>query len=245
MVTERPRLGRSRIEALRRSVVTPEHGSTADAVTEALREAIVTGMIPPGTWLREADLARSLKVSRTPVRDALLRLADDGLTVRAAHQGSVVAPVTADELVEVYAVREMLEGMATRLAAGARDPVLIAELTELHDRMVASVPDDTADIARLDLEFHRVIRRGSGNRTLERALQQIEHAIRRFPIVSYDSPEAAHHSHDDHGAILRAIGDGDGDAAEQAAIRHMRRIRDLRLARLSAAPTETGHPPAR
>lgn len=211
-----------------------EHGSTADAVTEALREAIVSGMIPADTWLREDDLARSLKVSRTPVRDALRRLADDGLTVRVARHGSVVAPVTAAELIDVYLVREVIEATAARLVARDHDPAVVAELTAIHERMVVCESTDATQIGRLNLDFHRRIREATGNRTLERTLQQLEHSIRRFPYVSFESPEAAQASHDDHAAILRAIAAGDAEGAAAAAAEHMRRIRDLRLRRLSS-----------
>ena len=88
----------------------PRHGSTTDAVTEALREAILDGSLAPSTWLREDDLAQQLRVSRTPVREALRRLSDEQLTVRSAHRGSMVAPMSLDDILAVYAVREALEG---------------------------------------------------------------------------------------------------------------------------------------
>src|ERR1700753_2242511 len=98
----------------------PQRGSASDAVTNALREAILDGTIAESTWLREEDLARELSVSRTPVREALRRLSDERLTNRVANRGSIVAPMTLDEVLAVYVVRESLEGLAARTVAQRR-----------------------------------------------------------------------------------------------------------------------------
>src|SRR5688500_8283606 len=90
----------------------PNRGSTSDDVTSAVREAILDGTLPPSTWLREHDLAAALQVSRTPVREALMRLADEHLVERVANRGSVVRPMTLEEVLAVYMVRETLEGLA-------------------------------------------------------------------------------------------------------------------------------------
>ena len=91
-------------------------GSTATAVAEILREAIYSGTLRENEWLREAEVAKELKVSRTPVREALQLLELDGLVTRSG-QGAVVAPVTLESVVQLYEVRETLEAKAARLAA--------------------------------------------------------------------------------------------------------------------------------
>ena len=92
-------------DGLRKLLTKPEHGSMTDAVTDALREAILSGLFAPPAWLREDELAHALDVSRTPVREALRRLTDEGLTQRVANRGTVVSPMTLDEILAVYVAR--------------------------------------------------------------------------------------------------------------------------------------------
>jgi DNA-binding GntR family transcriptional regulator len=95
----------------------PTRGSVPEAVAGAHREAILDGVLEPGACLREAEVARELKVSRTPVRDAFRTLAAEGLVNINANQGAVVSPMTSDDLLELYVMREALEALAARLAA--------------------------------------------------------------------------------------------------------------------------------
>src|SRR5690606_20658249 len=113
----------------------PQRGDTVGQITTAIREAVLQGVLPAGTWLREDDLAAALQVSRTPVREALRTLGDEGLLERTANRGSVVARMSFDELASVYAMRESLEGLAARSAAARTTPELVARLMLLHEKM--------------------------------------------------------------------------------------------------------------
>lgn len=217
---------------LRELLEAPTHGSMTDSVTDALREGILSGILAPLTWLREDEIATSLNVSRTPVREALRRLSDEGLTQRVANRGTVVAPMSMDEILAVYAVRETLEGLAARTAAIRRQPQLIDDLTRVHRAMADTDPAEQATLASLNLEFHRIIRQASGNSYLERFLRQVEHAVRRFGQTTYSSPGRVHEALDEHFAIVQAIVAGDPDEAERCAIRHMRKAREIRLQQL-------------
>lgn len=208
------------------------HGSTTDAVTDALREGILSQVLLPLTWLREDEIAHNLDVSRTPVREALRRLSDEGLTQRVANRGTVVAPMTMEEILAVYTVRESLEGLAARMAAARQVPGLVEELRQVNDQMSAVARDDPEQLAVLNLEFHRLIRQASGNSYLERFLRQIEHAVRRFGRSTYDAPGRIEETLEEHLAIIRAIAEGDADAAERQAMAHMRRARQIRLSQL-------------
>ncbi|MQA85501.1 MAG: FCD domain-containing protein [Streptosporangiales bacterium] len=208
----------------------PEHGSTTDVVTDALREAILDGALPPSRWLREDELARELSVSRTPVREALRRLSDERLIVRAAHRGSLVAPMTFDDVLAVYLVRESLEGLAAQIAARRRPAGLIDSLSRVHRAMTERAEEGgTGELVRLNLEFHRLLREASGNPYLERFLTQVEHAVRRFGRSTYELPGRVTEMLAEHRAILDAIAAGDADAAQQKAAEHMRRARDARV----------------
>ncbi|MEV1130489.1 GntR family transcriptional regulator [Agromyces sp. NPDC049794] len=219
-------------ETLRRLLVKPEHGSMTDAVTDALREAILSGLFAPPAWLREDELAQSLDVSRTPVREALRRLTDEGLTQRVANRGTVVSPMTLDEILAVYAVRESLEGLAARTAAGRRPAGLVDELKRVHEAMVAAADEDPSRIATLNLEFHRLIRDAAGNPYLTRFLTQVEHAVRRFGQTTFAIPGRGADANDEHLGILEAIAEGDQELAGARATAHMRRARESRVRQL-------------
>lgn len=213
----------------------PVHGSTTDAITDALREAILDGALPPSSWLREDEIARELNVSRTPVREALRRLADEHLTVRSANRGTAVAAMSLDDILAVYSVRESLEALAARMTALRQPPGALEALLDVQAKMVAAAESaDMKALASLNLDFHRVLRDGSGNPYLQRFLIQVEHAVRRFAQSTFESPGRPREVLAEHQAIIAAIAAGDPALAAERAGEHMRRAREVRLRRLSA-----------
>lgn len=205
-------------------------GRTTDAVTDALREAILDGVLAPSTWLREDELAAAFGVSRTPVREALRRLADEGTAVKTAHHGTVVAPLSLEDILALYVVRADLEGLAARLAAQRRPAGLVAALDRVGEDMASAASDrDVAQLARLNLLWHRTLREGAANTYLDRFLGQVEHAVRRLPSSTLGAPGRAEEALREHDAVTRAIEAGDADAAEAAALAHMHRAREIRL----------------
>lgn len=211
--------------------VNPKRGQTTDAVTAALREAILDGALPPSTWLREDEVSLAFGISRTPAREALRRLADEGLANKTANQGTVVAPLSLEDILALYVVREELEGLAARLASARRPPDILPELEDCHARMASAV-DDLPRLVELNLVFHRLMRQAAGNPYLDRFLTQVEHAVRRLPATTFAHPGRSADALVEHSAILDSIRSGDGEAAEAAARAHMRQAREIRLAML-------------
>jgi DNA-binding GntR family transcriptional regulator len=207
------------------------YGSAAGAVTDALREAILDGVLAPGTWLREADLAAELGVSRTPVREAITRLHNEGLVSRTASSGAVVASLSLEDIIAVYAVRESLEATAARLVASIGNASLVDGLNDIHERMVRAVdkPNAGQKLAELNLLFHAEIREATGNAYLRRFLIEVEHAVRRFQRSGYDDPEHMRRTIDEHRRIIEAIAARDPDLAGTAAAEHMRSARQMRI----------------
>lgn len=207
----------------------PHRGSTTGAVADALREAILDGMLAPQTRLGEDELARCFSVSRTPIREALRLLVDDGLVVKVAHHGAVVAPMSFDDVLALYVVRAPLEGLAARLAAQRKPTVVLARLNEVHREMRKAarkpVPEE---MARLNLAFHRELRIAAGNPYLDRFLQQVEHAVRRMP-STFHLAGRAEEVLAEHQAVIDAIEAQDPDAASAAASAHMTAARDKRF----------------
>lgn len=207
----------------------PKRGSATDMVTDALREAILDGAIAQGTWLLEDELARDLSVSRTPVREALRALADEHLVDRVPNRGSVVAPMTFEEVLAVYFVREPLEGLAARIVATTRPPALLGDLDRVVSQMSKACDRDKIAFSKLNREFHQLQRDASGNPYLIRFLVQVEHAVRRLGTSTFDVPGRMSATVQEHQAVVEAIGSGDGEAAAEAASLHVRRAREARM----------------
>ncbi|TKG72714.1 GntR family transcriptional regulator [Prauserella endophytica] len=204
----------------------------ADAVYERLREMIFTGELSPGARLSVPALAESLDVSRSPVRDAVLRLVQERLASEEPRRGAIVASVGLAELVSIYEIREVLEGLAARLAVENAGRKLVRALKEALDEHEAATR--TADLAastEADLRFHRLIREAAGNPEVIRLLDDVQTQVRlamRTTTVTAGPRQAI----DDHRAILTAIESGDAVAAEQAARAHIFRLRSVLLRQL-------------
>jgi DNA-binding GntR family transcriptional regulator len=208
----------------------PVRGAMPEAVATALREAILDGLLEPGTWLREAEVARELKVSRTPVRDALRILSGESLVELKANQGAVVSAMTIDDIVELYFMRAGLEAMATRLAARRRPAECAAQFAELIPQMQeAGEAQDFHGLSRLNFRFHEIICAAAGNRYLQRSLSQVQNAARRFPDPTFGLPGRVAESLAEHQALADAICRADVDTAETLASSHIRHLSELRI----------------
>lgn len=206
------------------------HHRAADVVRDALREAILDGSIQPGRRLREEELAREFGVSRTPVREALQQLNSEGLVDVHPHQGAIVTQLTTEDILAIYVVREVLEGLAARLAARRATPEQCNRLAATVDAMQAIARDgEPMTMAELNLEFHNELRKAAANRHLERFLSQVEHAVRRFGQTTFSYPGRAESTVREHRAIADAVMARDSERAEALAIEHMREARQLRL----------------
>src|SRR5215510_7621675 len=135
--------------------------SRADFVYESLRDAIWDGRIAVGERVREEDVARNLGVSRTPVREALQRLQQRGLLVLGPGRRLVVAQLGHDEVVELYAMREILEGSAARFAAERATPEEIVTLYQLQEQLKSAERDLHVTLNR---RFHQAIYEAAHNR---------------------------------------------------------------------------------
>lgn len=233
-------------DSVRQYLHQSKRGSTTDAVTDALREAILDGVIPPSTWLREEDLANALQVSRTPVRESLRRLSDEHLVSRTANRGSVVQPMTIDDVFSVYLIRGALEGLAVYTVTSRPPDGLLDRLLQIQRAAVkCSKNGDTVEGNKLNLEFHRVIRHATANAYLVRFLDQVENMVRRSGVSTYADPERVRKNLEEHQAIIEAIASGDPDLAQDAVTEHMRKAREARVkALMGPAPRTRRRPQA-
>lgn len=198
---------------------------------DALKKDILSGSLAPGAILREEDLARRHQVSRTPVREALNRLEAEGLAARHAGSGLLVSELGTDEIIDLYVLREALEGLAARLAASRRTEIDLARLQVLHGLAQQAVRDgDHVRASRVNAEFHFVMWRIAGNRPLLKAINGVHESVQRFPQNTLSYPGRLEESVNEHGQLLEAIRDRDHEKAEQIAVEHVRQVRNIRIA---------------
>jgi len=146
----------------------PEKRSLADEVTSSIREAILGGRLAPGERLREESLAKTLNVSRGPVRTAILQLQREGLVSVRRNYGTFVAHLSQKDLDEVYSLRLAIERLAVQLAIQKADSACLAELQAVVDTMAAHSRDHITEreAGELDLRFHEIIYLATGHRRL-------------------------------------------------------------------------------
>jgi DNA-binding GntR family transcriptional regulator len=220
-----------------------ERSAAADAVYDALREAIVAKRLMPGDRLAEEQLARQFGVSRTPVREALLRLETEQFAARVARRGLVVRPIPEREVLEVYAVRAALDGLAASLAAEQATPPDHARLRWLSRQIAdAANASDFVKMADLNIQLHEAICDAAHNGMLLIFMRQIHDWVRRFgeADTTFSRPGRALEAHAEHEAMIDAIEGGDAELAGRLAREHMNRARETRITMLRERTTETG-----
>jgi DNA-binding GntR family transcriptional regulator len=208
----------------------PGDRSRAEFVFDKLREAIRSGRIQPGQRLREGEVAAWLNVSRTPVREAIGRLASNGLVQPAPPRGMVVVSLTRQEVLDLYVMREVLEGTAARLAAQHISEPEIAALRSLLNRGKAESEPEA--LAALNRQFHDRILLAAQNEFLKRALSVLADSIALLPGTTFTIEGRARSAYREHAAILRAIEERDVEKAEENARAHIRVALRLRLERM-------------
>jgi DNA-binding GntR family transcriptional regulator len=207
--------------------------SLATGAYNRLREAILTGELRPNEQLVEAELANWLKVSRTPLRESLIRLASEGL-VRSRRRAWVVREYTAQEVIEIHEVRAALEGMAVYIAAERATDEEIARIVEFHSHQnreaLANSPG--AYLVEYNDAFHEELVALAGNERLREFVRVNRDFFFTYRIAKLYSEEEAEASLRGHDEIIEALRDRDGDRGEQAARRHILEARDAIIAKL-------------
>lgn len=204
-------------------------------VHEHLREEILANRLPPGTELNEVALSQSLGVSRGPVREALGRLASEGLVTVRPRRGAVVTALTADEFRAAYQVREALETLAIRLAVPRLIPEDVSRLQALVDEMIGHADSGDVDaFFRANAAFHWTFVEASGNPMLQEMMRGLLDRMGRYRMRSVALRGSLRRSTGEHKAILRAVREGDAEKAARLLGEHIR----IPQRSLEAAPDE-------
>lgn len=199
--------------------------SRADWVFETLEGDILSGNCAAGELLTELKLCERMGVSRTPVREALHRLMQEGLLEESTH-GMIVRGVTESDLADIYEIRRRIEGYATRLCAERITEEQLAELAEVVDLQdFYTARGGAANIRDADTRFHELVYRYCGSDVLRSMLTDLHRKVKRFRKASVENPARAQIAVREHADILRALKAHDGDEAERLAVLHIENAR--------------------
>lgn len=202
--------------------------SLGNSAYSELRQRIVNGDLRAGERLREVELASLLGVSRTPVREAIKRLESEGFAAYVSSRGAIVAELTAEQAVELYAMREVLEGAAARFASQHASPAEVQLLGDLL-AMQKTLDPDPDEQSRLNRRFHQSIYRMAHNRYLLDILTKSQDYMVLLRKTTYHAPGRNKTAYREHAAIVEAIKARDSDKAEEAARRHIREAQRIRM----------------
>lgn len=204
----------------------------SDHAYDELRRRILSGELPPGTQLKEEELATLCGVSRTPVREAIRRLEADLFVRRTDSQRSFVEEWTLDDIEEVFILRGMLEGYAARRAALRAEPQHIARLEETNRALHAVLSADDLDVdayLKTNADFHSLILEIAASERLASLLSRmVLQPVVQQTAMAY-SREQLWRSFDEHAGITAAFAARDPDWAEALMVAHIRRSLHARL----------------
>lgn len=203
--------------------------SRAEEIFRVLRDQINSGVLKPNERLVESAIAAAASISRTPVREALRKLEVSGLVRRTSH-GMIVGGITRADLTDACVVREVLEGMAARLAAESRSELDLLGLERVASeyRAAAKAKDPTPLVALNDT-FHERIHQMAGNQYLVDQLNILRSTIARSQTTTLVVLLRQRQSTDEHAELVRLIAERRSDEARQLAERHAREAMDIRL----------------
>jgi DNA-binding GntR family transcriptional regulator len=198
-----------------------EYVNLTDRVYRAIKERILSQDIEVGSRLRDEDLVAQLGVSRTPVREAIMRLAQEGLVDVVPRSGTYVRSFTKDDIEEIWDLRVALEALAVRRAAMRLDVQEVERLRAMHREAEAALQTGrTKLVLAFDQEMHRVILHASGNRRLQEAMGRINDLVELFRNIGARTPFHRGYTYR-HREILEALERRDAAAAAQALAEHI------------------------
>jgi len=207
----------------------PQAYTRADEAFDCLQTSIVKGDLTPGEKIGEVELCSRFHLTRGPLREALGRLESRGLLVRRPHAGVKVVSVSADELIELYRIRELMEGLAARQAAERMTNAEIAALRatlDTHETMIEQAQGQAYYQAEGDYDFHHRIATGSRNTKLtQMLLGDLYYMVRMYRYRLSTSAGRPHMALGEHRNIVDAIASRDGELAEFLMKRHIHAAR--------------------
>jgi DNA-binding GntR family transcriptional regulator len=211
-----------------------QHSPLGDQVYAIIWDQIVSHRLRPGDKISDLRLSEELGVSRTPIREALHRLAQDGIVRTQSRRGFFVTSFSSQDVSEVYDIRAALEVLAVRLALPRLADKELDEaqraVEESHQQIVGGVEGAEEHWLTLDRAFHQMLAQRARNRRLETLLTSLQTQIGVFQVYGIHSSPLRLLSIDHHRTILAALKARDGVAAERAMEHHIQEVKEWVLA---------------
>lgn len=196
-------------------------------VYDIIKQNICTGVYTPGQRLQEMDLAAALKVSRSPIREALRQLASDGLVVEFPNRGVFVKEFTARDIEEVFDVRVLLESYAILRSAAHMTPERMQELLDYLDQLERfHAQGQLEEYIRVDAGLHQAFIRLGGNSLVEEMYGRVHSLIQRFRIYSLISTQRFDESVEEHRVVIHCLLTGNVEEADRVNRHHLTLARD-------------------
>jgi DNA-binding GntR family transcriptional regulator len=185
-----------------------------EEVYAGLRAWIIDGTLAPGEKLRDAELAEALGVSRMPVREAFLRLEDEGFVETSANRWTRVSFVDVGQARRIYPIVIALEPLAVRLAAPAMSEADLEQMVRANERLAAALKEgDPVAASEADREFHEVLLRKAENPDLLEIMDDLKAKLRRLEVAYFGGQMVADRSVVEHEAVVEALKKGDTEEA--------------------------------
>ena len=198
-----------------------------EVVLEELRRAIFNNMLKPGDRLVEISIAEAMGVSRTPVREALRQLELEDLAVNTPRKGTIVQGISYDRAMEMYEIREVLEGLATKLACLNISRIRINELKELLENMEHNIINkDVNKVYYLNQRWNEIILEACNNELLVKKVSDLYEQLRRLTVFSLYDENLQRSAMNEYSFIVEAIEKGDENKAENLAREHVRKAKN-------------------
>ena len=195
-----------------------------EAVCETLRDAIRKGILEPGERLMEVQLAEELGISRTPVREAIRKLEQEGYVIMMPRRGTYVSDISTNDVKEIFEIRSALESLAAGLAARRIEPEELETLQNLLMEIEGYIAkNDIEKIVETDIKFHGLLYKVSRNERLVNIISNLKEQLARFRTLSMSYPGRLQETLEEHSEMVEAIANGDVSAARDAAEHHMER----------------------
>lgn len=200
-----------------------------DLVYLELKHKILTGEIVSQTRLMEIDLSEKMNVSRTPIREAIKKLSDDGLVKIVPRRGAYVANISIKDMLDVFEVREDMEGFAAKLAAQRINEEQKEELSRIAAEYDAALdtPEDKETIIEMDEKLHNFIVSCCGNGTLSELVKYVQELSLRFRYLYYNDYSLYKSTSEQHHRIVEAIKNGRADEARKEADAHVKSLKEF------------------
>lgn len=197
--------------------------SLRNKVFKYIKSQIITGNYNPGESLVESKLAEELGVSRTPIREAIRLLELEGLVETTPNKGAVVLGISGKDVEDIFAIRELIEGLAARWAAERITPLEKKELKKVIDLMeFYSQKGDLDELAELDNQFHHIIYEATGSKILNLTLSNLHQYVQLARLESLKVPKRLDQTLSEHHAVLDSFMAGNPDKAQEALTKHVK-----------------------